>query len=58
MAEQIVRCPYCVLGDDLRPMLPKPGGWFICQNCGHTVTPWNLDYKCSCQKCEELKGAA
>jgi hypothetical protein len=34
MAEQIVRCPYCILGDDFRPMLPKPGGWFICQKCG------------------------
>jgi len=51
---QIVRCPYCVLGDDLRPMLPKMGGMFICQKCGHAVVPGNRAFKCSCQKCLEL----
>jgi hypothetical protein len=58
MAEQIVRCHYCILGDDFRPMLPKPGGWFICQKCGHTVEPGDPDFGCFCQKCRELKRAA
>jgi hypothetical protein len=28
MADEVVRCPYCVLGDDFRPMLQRPE-WFI-----------------------------
>ena len=58
MPEQIVRCPYCVLGDDFRPMLPKLEGWFICSKCGHSVMPGKPDYKCRCEKCEELNRAA
>jgi hypothetical protein len=55
---KIVRCPYCILGDDFRPMLPKPGGWFICQKCGHSVMPEKPEFKCFCQKCGELNRAA
>jgi hypothetical protein len=51
----IVRCPYCVLADHFRPMLPKEGGVFRCQKCGHAVVPGNRDFKCHCQKCQELK---
>ena len=58
MAEQVVRCPYCVLGDQFRPLMPKPGGFFICPTCGHKVKPGDPDFKCLCQKCGELKGAA
>jgi hypothetical protein len=58
MANSIVRCPYCVLGDDFRPMLPKQEGWFICVKCGHTATLEKPDYKCRCEKCEELNRAA
>jgi hypothetical protein len=39
MAEEIVRCPYCVLDDHVFPMLLRPGGWFVCQKCGHTAIP-------------------
>ena len=55
---EIVRCPYCVLGNGFRPMLPKQDGWFICQKCGHTVMPSNPDFKCFCQKCGEKNRAA
>jgi hypothetical protein len=58
MAEQITYCPYCVLGDQARLMLPRPGGWFICQKCGHTAMPEKPEFKCFCQKCGELKRAA
>jgi len=58
MAEQIVRCPYCVLGYEFRPMLPKPEGWFICQQCGHTAMPAKSQFRCFCQKCAELHRAA
>jgi hypothetical protein len=38
MAEQIVRCPDCMLGDQSAPMLQRPA-WFICEQCGHIVSP-------------------
>lgn len=58
MAEQIVRCPYCVLGNDFCPMLPKPDGWFICLECGHTAMPIDPAFRCFCKKCGELNRAA
>lgn len=59
MTEQmIVRCPYCVLGDNFRPMLAKDGGWFVCQKCGHSAMPGKPDFECYCQKCGEKKSAA
>jgi hypothetical protein len=58
MAEQIVLCPYCVLGDQFMPMSRRLGGWLVCQKCGHTAIPDKPDFKCFCQKCGELKRAA
>ena len=58
MVEQIVRCPYCVLGDQFRPMLSRPGGWFICHKCGHTAISEKPEFKCFCQKCGGLNPAA
>jgi len=55
---KIVRCPYCVLADDFRPMLPKVEGWFVCTNCGHSARPEQPDYKCRCQHCEALNRVA
>jgi hypothetical protein len=57
MTEQIVYCPYCVLGDHFQPMLWR-AAWLICERCGHIVIPTDPDFKCSCQKCAELKRAA
>jgi hypothetical protein len=58
MAEEIVRCPYCILDDHFRPMLQKPESWFLCSKCGHTTIPDKPDFKCFCQKCGELNRAA
>jgi hypothetical protein len=58
MFDQVVRCPYCVLGDQSRPMVPCLEGWFICQKCGHTANSSKRYYKCFCEKCEELSRAA
>jgi hypothetical protein len=58
MAEEIVRCPYCVLDDHFRPMLRRPEGWFVCQKCGHTAMPEKPEFKCFCRKCGELNRAA
>jgi hypothetical protein len=58
VTEQIVRCPYCVLGDHFRLMLPKPDGRFICEKCSHLVMPWNAAFRCSCPNCLELNRIA
>jgi DNA-directed RNA polymerase subunit RPC12/RpoP len=58
MAEPMVRCPYCVVGDHFQRMLPRPRGWFICLRCGHTANPEKPELECFCQKCGELKRAA
>jgi hypothetical protein len=57
MAEQIVRCPYCILDDQFRLMLQRPA-WYVCERCGHTVIPDDPEFKCSCRKCLELHRAA
>jgi DNA-directed RNA polymerase subunit RPC12/RpoP len=58
MAEKVVRCPYCVLGDHFRPMLSRSQGWFICLKCGHTTNLEKPELKCFCQRCGALKRAA
>jgi hypothetical protein len=50
MADPIVRCPYCMLSDEHKPMLQRPG-WHVCEQCGHTVIPEDKDFKCSCRNC-------
>jgi hypothetical protein len=51
----ITRCPYCVQGDNFRPMKPRSEGrWFMCEACDHTVMPDKAKFECECQKCEEL----
>src|SRR5262249_34606270 len=57
MSDQVVRCPYCVLDDQFRPMLRKPD-WFVCDKCGHVRLPGDPDFKCACQKCLELNRIA
>jgi hypothetical protein len=57
MLLDIVCCPYCILGDQFRPMLQRPL-WFICEHCGHIVIPGDFDFRCACRKCEEQKQAA
>jgi DNA-directed RNA polymerase subunit RPC12/RpoP len=58
MAEEIIRCPYCVMGDHFRSMLARPEGWFICLNCGHSTNSEKPEFKCFCRKCGELNRVA
>ena len=65
MPQEIVRCPYCVLGSEFRPMFcstsrttlrtasrrPKK---FFCVSCGHTASPDALYSQCACPKCQEM----
>jgi len=57
MAEQIIRRPYCMLGDQSRPMLQR-SEWFICEQFGHVVIPEDPDFKCCCRNGPKVKRAA
>lgn len=51
---EIVRCPYCIMGIEFRPMVAHVDGRYICGKCGHTVFPSKPEYKCQCFKCLTL----
>jgi len=61
MPQEIVRCPYCVLGNEFRPMFrsttcstTRRAKKFLCVSCGHTASP-NAPYsRCACPKCQEM----
>ena len=52
--EGTVRCPYCVLGLEFRPMVAHVDGRYICNKCGHTTHPSDVKYECHCPKCRNL----
>jgi hypothetical protein len=58
MSQEIIRCPYCVLGSEFRPMVQSnlwsPNESFLCLNCGHAATPADPYAKCACSRCLEL----
>lgn len=59
MSEEIVRCPFCVMGSEFRPMLRrsrKKG--FVCVICGHLATPGDPYLKCPCSRCHAMKRIA
>jgi ribosomal protein L37AE/L43A len=58
MPDEILRCPYCVLGYYFRPMLEKLEGRFICTKCGHSTIPRLAHFLCHCKKCQEMNRAA
>jgi hypothetical protein len=51
----VVRCPYCVLDDEFRAMIVRPGGRCVCDKCGHSAVPSDKEFTCSCRKCFELR---
>jgi len=57
MSPLIVRCPYCVLGNEFRPMFRRSKK-FICVSCGHTTFPDVPYSKCACPKCQEMNQIA
>jgi len=54
MSLKVVRCPYCVLGVQFRPLVPRLDGTFICEKCGHVSLADGTSFKCSCYRCGEL----
>ncbi len=49
-----VRCPYCALGFEFRPMVAHLDGRYICDKCGHTARPDDRKYQCRCPRCVDL----
>jgi predicted RNA-binding Zn-ribbon protein involved in translation (DUF1610 family) len=57
MPHEIVRCPYCVLGSEFRPMFRstvRRSRKFVCVSCGHAATPDAPYSRCACPKCLEM----
>lgn len=50
----VVRCPYCVSGDEFRPMTTVADGRFVCGKCGHLAIPSDKNLECACRKCFAL----
>lgn len=49
---KILRCPYCVEGDNFKEMVVQTGGdWFLCTECGHLALPSQPAFRCLCGKC-------
>jgi hypothetical protein len=51
----VVRCPYCISGDEFRPMAALSDGRFVCRQCGHLAIPSDKSFECACRKCFELR---
>jgi hypothetical protein len=47
----IIRCPYCLLGIEFRPLTAYKDGRFVCRDCAHTVLPGVPEYRCTCRPC-------
>jgi len=57
MTLSVIRCPYCVLGVQFRPMVPYLDGRFLCEKCGHVALERDPNFRCSCQKCVQLQSS-
>ena len=58
MSQEIIRCPYCVLDSEFRPMLRKSRKLFICVSCAHTAATGGSHLNCSCSRCHEMNSVA
>jgi Zn ribbon nucleic-acid-binding protein len=51
----VLQCPYCVSGDEFQLMEALGGERFACGKCGHLAMPSDIQFKCACKKCFELR---
>lgn len=58
MSQETIRCPYCVLGSDFRPMFQRPNKSFVCVGCGHLSSPEDPHLRCHCQRCIQMNRVA
>jgi len=54
MSQEIVRCPYCVLGSEFQPMFRRSENTFACGKCGHTSSPEDPYLRCPCPQCTRM----
>jgi len=47
----VIRCPYCLVGIEFRPMIAYKDGRFVCRDCAHAVRPGVPEYRCACRPC-------
>jgi len=47
----VIRCPYCLIGIEFRPMIAHKDGRFVCRDCAHTVRPGVPEYRCTYRPC-------
>ncbi len=50
-----IRCPFCVLGEEFRPLQRTSQMIYVCAKCGHTNIPSDPYFECSCTKCLEMR---
>jgi hypothetical protein len=53
-AAMIERCPYCVVGENFRPLSQESAGWFVCVSCNHRAAPEKSNFRCFCLNCKKL----
>ena len=58
MLQEIIRCPYCVLGSEFQPMARRSENTFACVNCGHTTSPEDPHLRCPCPRCRQMNRIA
>jgi len=54
---ELVRCPYCVQGEEFRQMVDLTGGaggTFYCTICRHLVRRDEPEFQCLCAHCREV----
>ncbi len=52
-----LHCPYCIEGDDFRPMVELGGSLtqvFFCSSCHHLAYSAEVALKCECANCRNL----
>jgi hypothetical protein len=54
----VIRCPYCLVGMEPRPLIAYKDGRFVCRDCAHTVRPGAPEYRCTCRTCLAWRGEA
>jgi hypothetical protein len=50
-----IRCPYCVMGDDFKPMRYIDNDLYFCDKCGHMVRAGNITFECTCDRCRTMR---
>jgi len=58
MAQEIVRCPFCVQDSEFRPMLRRSKKSYVCVGCGHLSSLSYPYLRCTCPGCRRMNRIA